>query len=329
MYESGMRLAPILLVLTALVAPLGAGAAETIVFGHILAESTAHHRQLLWAGEEIARRTDGRWRLQVFPEGQLGITDAQVVEGFKTGTADMAYLSLGHLLGVYPPLAIGAGPYVFRDFAHWERFAESDLYRGLQADMDRQLGLKSFGLVYYGARQVTTRKPLTGPQDLTGLAIRVPNIPAIVLTFRALGAKPVPIPFKETYQALEDGVVEAQENPLPAIRAMRFYELTPVVNETAHILDSQIVVMDDERWSAIGEADRAAIAPVFAEAARRATQEVRAEELALAEELKGLGVRFNPFDRGPVIERVRALHHSDYFPWGGELYDRIQALTAP
>jgi tripartite ATP-independent transporter DctP family solute receptor len=310
-----------------LLAPAGARAATELVFGHILAPSTAHHRNLLWAADEIGRRTQGAYRLEVYPEGQIGTTDAQVIEGFGTGTAEMAYLSFGHLLEQFPPLAIGAGPFVFRDFAHWQRFATSDLYRELVAEMDRALGLKSFGLAYYGARHVTTREPLDSADDLVDLVIRVPNIPTMILTFRGLGAKPVPIPFKETYQAMADGVVDAQENPLPAIKAMRFHEVTPVINETAHILDAQIIVMHRATWDGIPPADQAVLADVFAEAAARVTRDVRAQELSLAETLRAEGARFNAIDRGPLIERIRPLHHDDYFPWDGALYDRIQALT--
>lgn len=308
---------------------VAASAAETLAFGHILAESTAHHRNLLWAADEIGRRTEGRYRLAVFPEGQIGTTDAQVIEGFDTGTADMAYLSFGHLLKVFPALAVGAGPFVFQDFAHWQRFAESDLYRELVAAMERELGLKSFGLAYYGARHVTTREPLSDPGALRDLVIRVPNIPTMILTFRALGAKPVPLPFKETYQALQDRIVDAQENPLPAIKAMRFYEVTPVVNLTGHILDAQIVVMNAARWERIPDADKPILAAVLGEAARRVTRDVRDEELRLEDELKELGARFNPIDRRALGARLSPLHHSDYFPWGGEIYDRIQALATP
>jgi TRAP-type C4-dicarboxylate transport system substrate-binding protein len=306
-----------------------AAATETLVFGHILAESTAHHRNLLWAAEQIEQRTDGRYRLDVFPAGQIGTTDAQVIEGFKTGTADLAYLSFGHLLKVFPTLSIGAGPFVFRDFDHWQLFAASDLYREQVAAMDAALGLKSFGLAYYGARHVTTREPLPDAAAIEDLVIRVPNIPTMILTFRALGAQPVPLPFKETYQALSDGVVDAQENPLPAIKAMRFYEVTPAINLTAHILDAQIIVMDADRWSRIGAADQHILAEILDETARRVTRDVRREELALEQELTNLGARLHPIERKPLIDRIRPLHHSHYFPWGGAIYDRIQALGEP
>ncbi len=319
-------LAPLLLAGLTLAPASRAAVDQVIVFGHILAESTAHHRQLIWASQELARRSGARVQLTVYPAGQIGSTDAQVIEGFHTGTADMAYLSFGHLLEVFPPLAIGAGPFVFRDFEHWQGFADSAIYHELVTEMEKELDLKAFGLAYYGARHVTTRTPLSGPEALRDLVIRVPNIPTMILTFRALGAEPVPLPFKETHQALRERIVDAQENPLPAILAMRFYEVTPVVNQTAHILDAQIIVMDGERWRSLDSGAQQLLESVLAEAARRVTRDVRAEELSLPERLRALGVSFNPIDREPLIRAIVPLHRSAYFPWGGELYDRIQAL---
>ncbi len=78
----------------------------------------------------------------MFPKGQLGNTDAQVIEGFNKGTAHMAYLSLGHLVNLYGPLPIGAGPFVFRDFDHWQAFSHSDLYRELVEGFEKATGMK-------------------------------------------------------------------------------------------------------------------------------------------------------------------------------------------
>jgi len=306
--------------------PRPAIAAETIVFGHILAESTAHHRNMLWAAEQLQRAFKGKYQLQVMPRGLMGTTDAQVIEGFQAGTVQMAYLSFGHLKDIYPPLSIGAGPFVFRDFQHWLAFRDSALYRELEAGFEAKTGMKVLGLAYYGQRHVTTKKPMAAAKDLDGLAIRVPNIPIIVLTFRALGAKPVPLPFKETYQALQEGIVDAQENPFPAIKAMRFYEVTRIVNLTAHISDAQLVVMDGKRWRSMPKADQAAMESIFRAAAGRVTDDVRAEELQLEKELPSLGAVINPLDRRPLIERIRPFMQGDYFPWPDDLYDRIQAI---
>lgn len=303
-----------------------AQADEKLIFGHILDDSTAHHRNMLWAADEINRQLKGRYRLQVVPRGQLGATDAQIIEGFKAGTVQMAYLSFGHLKELYPPLSIGGGPFVFRDFAHWQTFRDSSVYRELASGFEEKTGMKVLGLAYYGERHVTTKSLLAGLEGLNGMTIRVPNIPIIVLTFRALGAKPVPLPFKETYQALKEGIVDAQENPFPAIKAMRFYEVTNVINLTAHITDAQLVVMDGKRWNSIPAGDQKILAGIFREASNRVTDEVRKEELQLAEDLPRLGVTIHPVNREPMIAHLRTFHKNGYFPWTEELYNRIHEL---
>jgi tripartite ATP-independent transporter DctP family solute receptor len=307
--------------------PVAGHTAERLVFGHILEETTAHHRHLLWAAGEIERFLKGRYKLEIVPRGQLGVTDAQVIEGFNRGIAQMAYLSLGHLPGIYDPLAIGAGPFVFRDFEHWKLFVDSTLFKELVQELEHKAGLKVFGLAYYGERHVTTKTPLDPREHVKGLAIRVPSIPIIVLSFRALGARPVQIPFKETYQALKEGIVDAQENPLPAIKAMRFYEVTKVINLTAHIADAQLLVMDGKRWMAIDKNDQLVMERTFGEAARRVTNDVRQEEIDLKDWLLKAGAQFHTIDRDLMIKQVQPFHEKEgYFPWPTNLYDRIQAL---
>ncbi len=117
--------------------------------------------------------------------------DLQVVEGFQDGITQIAYSSWGYLVDMFPPLSIGAGPFVFRDFEHWKAFRDSPLFKELVEELESTTGLKVLGLAYYGQRHVTTRQPLTDPDSLKGLVIRVPSIPTLLLTFRALGAKPV------------------------------------------------------------------------------------------------------------------------------------------
>jgi TRAP-type C4-dicarboxylate transport system substrate-binding protein len=314
------------LTLLVILLPAPGQTAERLIFGHVFDDSTAHHRHMVWAAGEIERALAGRYQIEVIPRGQIGATDLQVIEGFQAGITQLAYSSFGHFVDMFPPLSIGAGPFVFRDFEHWKAFRDSPLFKELVGELESTTGLKVLGLAYYGQRHITTRQLLTGPDSLKGLVIRVPSIPTILLTFRALGAKPVAIPFKETYQALTEGIVAAQENPLPAIKVMRFYEPTPVINLTAHICDSQLMLIDGKRWQSIPPPDRAVFESVFSTAVQRVTDDVRSEELALQQELVQLGATFHPIDRLPFIAQMQVLHHNGYFPWNGSLYDRIQAL---
>ena len=107
---------------------------------------------------------------------------------------------------------------------------------------------------------------------------------------------------------------------------MRFYEPTPVINLTAHICEAQLVVMDGTRWQAIAAPDQAVLARIFQAAVQRVTDEVRREELALAQTLGQAGATLHPIDREPLVAHLQQLHHRGYFPWSGHLYERIQAL---
>jgi TRAP-type C4-dicarboxylate transport system substrate-binding protein len=296
-------------------------------FGHILKKTTAHHQNLVWAQETIKEKFGSRYILEIYPEGSLGKTDLQVIEGFKRGTTNMAYLSFGHLIGLYDPLAISSGPFVFRNFDHWKAFGKSDLFTELVAGLRQQTGIKALGLAYYGERHVTTKTPLGQSLSLEGLLIRVPSITVNIQTFRLLGAKPVPIPFHEVYQALQDENVQAQENPLPAIKAMRFYEVTPVINLTAHITDAQLIVVKDEFWQTIPGEDRAQLAKIFKIAGERVTADVRASEIQLQEEFKQMGVTINPVDRSRYLDTIQVYHLDDKtFPWKSDVYRKIQQL---
>jgi tripartite ATP-independent transporter DctP family solute receptor len=307
--------------------PVQLYAGTVFKFGHILKKTTAHHQNLVWAQQTIKEKFGNRYNLEVYPEGSLGKTDLQVVEGFKTGTTNMAYLTCGHLIELYAPLAIASGPFVFKNFDHWKAFGKSDLFTELVAGLRQQTGINALGLAYYGERHVTTKKPLGPSLSLEGLLIRVPSIPVSIQTFRLLGAKPVPIPFHEVYQALQDGVVQAQENPLPAIKAMKFYEVTPVINLTAHITDAQLIVVKDQFWQTIPADDRTQLAEIFKTVGERVTADVRAEETRLHEEFKQMGVTINPVDRSRYIDTIRVYHLDDKtFPWKSDVYRKIQRL---
>lgn len=303
-------------------------AGSVFKFGHILKKSTAHHTSLEWAQKEIKEKFGSAYSLEIYPEGSLGKTDLQVIEGFKQGTTNMAYLSFGHLVELYPPLSIASGPFVFRNFDHWKAFGKSGLYAKLIKEFQDKTGIRSLGIAYYGERHITTKTPLGEKLPLKGLLIRVPGIPVSLKAFRLLEAKPVPIPFHEVYQALEDNLVQAQENPLPTIKAMKFYEPAPVINLTAHITDAQLIVVSENFWQTIPQKDRAALAEIFNKAGNIATEEVRTAEIRLLDEFKKMGITINKLDRTPYINKIKPFHiDNKSFPWKSSIYNEIQKIN--
>ena len=118
-------------------------------------------------------------------------------------------------------------PSVFRVAEHILKYRQSDVIKELSKGYNDKIGNKITVLGYYGARLVTstTAKPVTKPEDMKGLKIRVPDAPAYLAFPRALGANATPIAFAEIYSALQNGTVDAQENPLLTIEAKKFYEV--------------------------------------------------------------------------------------------------------
>jgi TRAP-type C4-dicarboxylate transport system substrate-binding protein len=127
---------------------------------------------------------------------------------------------------------------------------------------------------------------------MKGLKIRVPDVPAYRATPEACGANPTPIAFAEVYLALQNGTVEAQENPLPTIEAKKFFEVQKHIMLTGHIVDGLTTQVAPHVWNKLSDADKKIFTEVALEAAQRATNQIKKREAELVEEFKkkGLGV---------------------------------------
>jgi len=210
----------------ALAAPPAAHAQTKLKWAHVYETSEPFHKYAVWAGDEIKKRTNGRYEIQVFPASSLG-KESDINQGLTLGTVDIILTGASFAGRSYPPLAITYFPFIFRDAEHQLKYANSDVFRELAKGYDEKTGNHITALTYYGARQVTSNAahPVTKPEDMKGLKIRVPDAPAYLAFPKALGANPTPIAFAEVYLALQNNTVDAQENPLPTIEAKKFYEV--------------------------------------------------------------------------------------------------------
>jgi TRAP-type C4-dicarboxylate transport system substrate-binding protein len=142
----------------------------------------------------------------------------------------------------------------------------------------------------------------------------------------ATGANPAPIAFAEVYLALQQGTVDAQENPLPTIQAKKFYEVQSDINLTGHITDALLTIVGGPAWDAMDVADQEALTQVTKVTAVCATDAIIKAEGELAEWFRGEGVQVNDVDRGPFIEAVKAMHNGEMASWDQATYDRLQAI---
>src|SRR5512143_3149295 len=261
---------------------VGSATAQTkLKFAQVYETSEPYHTQALWAAQEIKKRTNNRYTIDVFPASTLG-KETDINQGLTLGTVDIIYTGQLFVGRTYGPLAIGGAPYMFRDFNHWKTFSTSPLFAELsEGYRAKSGGNKVVAITYYGERHVTSNKPINKPEDMKGLKIRVPDAPLYTMFPRAVGANPTPIAFAEVYLALQNGTVDAQENPLPTIQAKKFYEVQSHINITAHITDALLTIVGAPLWAKLPEADRKVFQAVYQEAAAKATGEIVESEKRL------------------------------------------------
>lgn len=303
----------------------GAASAKTLKFAHVYEVATPYHEVMLEAAKKLEERTEGRYEMEVFPASSLG-KETAINEGLSLGTVDIIYTGVGFASNAYGPIAISDFPFTMRGLNHFMAYRESDLFKELSDGYTDATGNQIVALTYYGARHVTSNKPILIPADMKDLKIRVPNAPAFVLFPEAVGANPTPMAFAEVYLALQQGVVDAQENPLPTIQFKKFYEVQTNINLTGHITNSLTTVVSGLTMSSMDEADQAILVEVLKEAADEATGQIIEAENTLADWFRGQGNTVNVVDRAPFIEAVKPYLVSDDMPWPAEVYERLQAI---
>jgi TRAP-type C4-dicarboxylate transport system substrate-binding protein len=197
-----------------------------------------------------------------------GIKDDFVYEGyyggnlFKQGT-ELVALQRGNLeMGNIAPQDISkqipawsvlTSAYLFRDAAHLKTFFASDLGAGMKKMAEDQLGIRVLGPTYFGARQVGLKpnKKIATPADMAGIKLRMPGGDAWQFLGQALGANPTPMAYAETYTGLQTGAIDGQDNPLPNVENMKFYEVMSQIVLTSHLVGFDLLVVSSKAWNAM------------------------------------------------------------------------------
>lgn len=314
------------LVLALLLSVSPATAAETLKFAHVYEVGHPLHEAALTAAKQLDARTNGRLKMEVFPASSLG-KEAALNEALSLGTVDVIYTGAGFAGSIYGPAAMSDFPFTLRNLKHWRAYINSSLFGEISDGYAKATnGNEITAVSYYGSRHVTSNKPILTPADMKDLKIRVPNAPAYILFPKAVGANPTPMAFSEVYLALQQGVVDAQENPLPTIKAKKFHEVQSNINLTGHITNSTFTVVSGVRLASLSDADKAALRAVLVETADWVTEQIVKSENELADWFRGQGTKVNTVDRAPFIAAVAPEYAKGDLPFSTSLYDRLQAI---
>ena len=317
-------------VLAASVLALGIGAASAQIklkFGHVYETSEAFHIEALWTAQDFAKRTNNKYQIEVFPASQLG-KETDINQGLSLGSVDIIISGSSFAARSFAPIGVTYYPFTFRDADHLLAYTKSDIYRELNKGYEDRTGHVITATTYYGVRHTTSNRPFKTCAEMRGLKIRVPDVPAYLAMPRSCGANTTPIAFAEVYLALQNGTVEAQENPLTTIEAKKFYEVQKHIVLTGHIVDHLNTIVAKGTWAKFTPDEQRIFTEVSQEAAARATRLIKADEAKLVQFFKDKGLTVSEIDRKEYMDAVAKAVTFEQFGYRKADWDRIQAVKS-
>ena len=303
----------------------GALAQTKLKWAHVYETSEPFHTASVWAAAEIEKRSAGRYHIDVYPASQLG-KENDINQGLGLGTVDIIISGSSFAAKSFPRIGVTYYPYTFRGVEHLLAYTKSDIYKELTKGYEDKSGNHIAATTYYGVRQTTSNKPIAKCADMKGLKMRVPDVPAYLAMPRACGANTAPIAFAEVYLALQNGTVEAQENPLTTIEAKKFFEVQKYIVLTGHIVDHLNTVVAGNLWKKLSDADKKIFTDVTQEAAAKASAEVAAREKELVGIFKTKGLSVTEVDKADFRDTVLKNVSFESFGYQKADWDKIQAI---
>ncbi|WFT80820.1 DctP family TRAP transporter solute-binding subunit [Methylobacterium sp. CB376] len=276
--------------------------------------------------EEVAKRTGNGTRVELYPNGSVG-GEVEMVEELRLGHLDMAFLTSAPFASLIPEFGVFDIPFLFRDARHAQAVLDGPIGQGYLRKF-QQKGILALAWGENGMRHITNgKRPVTGPEDLQGLSMRVPQSDVMLAGFRALGVKAEPLAFPALYGALQSGRFDGQENPIAVITASHFERVQTHLTLSGHIYSWAAILIAKPAWEGLSPSEQRA----FAEAAR-AGGEVSREVAGRAEKegveaLRRAGMAVvASVDRAAFARRLEATNAEFGRRFGADLIQQIKSV---
>jgi len=282
--------------------------------------------------DAVQAKSGGKIVVKLFPGGQLG-GDLQTVSALQGGTIELTVLNAGILSAQAKEFAIFDFPFLFADAKEADAVVDGPFGKKLFAKLEDK-GIVGLGWFDLGFRNITnSRRPINKVDDIEGLKIRVIQSPIYIDMFNAIGANATPMPFPEVYQALEQRVIDGQENPFTVIRGSKFQEVQKFLAITNHTYNPQALIISRKTWDAMRADEKKIVLEAAAEAERYQRQVSRAQADEALADLKKAGMQVTEFSPAelqrfrdkvkPVIEKHGAVVGQDTIK---ELYGELAKI---
>jgi tripartite ATP-independent transporter DctP family solute receptor len=257
--------------------------------------------------DSIKEMSNGEMTLALYPSAQLG-DDRAMLQQLSLGDLDITYSELGRM-GLWIPRASAVvQPYVIKNYEHIQRVFNSPFGQGIRDEMLEKYNWRALDTWYNGTRQTSSNRAINSIEDFDGLKLRVPNAKPNLNFAKLSGASPTPMAFSEVYLALQTNAVDGQENPLPTIKAKKFYEVQSNLAITNHIVNDQMVLIAESRWKSLTDAQKEVITKSVAKAGASHTNTVKTQEKDLIAFFESKGVSVTYPDLTPFREAMQPLY---------------------
>lgn len=310
----------------ATVAVTSASAQQSIVIGHALSPTSHYGIGAQAFIDTLTELSGGEMTGTQAPAGQLG-GERDMIEGLQIGSMDVVITSTGPLGNFVPEVFALDLPFLFRDYDHARAVLDGDIGQELLAKIgENQL----VGLAWSenGFRHVTnSQRPVRTPADLQGLKLRTMENRVHMEAFSEMGASPTPMAFPELFTALQQGVVDGQENPVTVITASKFWEVQGHVSLTGHVYSPAVVLASPILMDGLTDEQKG----WFAQAAKASAAATRAEVNRLEEAgvalLRENGMEvITDIDKAPFAKLAEPAYAVYTDQYGPELVERIKAV---
>ena len=306
-----------------------AEAATTLRLGHVVADNSSLDKGLDYFAKLVSDKSGGELKIQVFPNSSLGDNTA-MMEQLQFGSLDMMAPSVAALSGFTPSTAIFDLPYLFKNEAAAEEVLDGPLGDNVGKALEPQ-GFYLLGWMTQSWRHLTCNKEVTKPADVAGIKIRTMDSKYHMAHFNTLGASAIPMAMSELYTALQQGTIDAQENPYTNIVNSRFYEVQKYVVETGHIYDACPLIISTITWKRLDDNQKKIIQEAAAEAVNWERAEVKKDDDLFREQVKKSGttvIVLTPEQRAEFRKAAQPVYDEFVKEQGQAGADAVKAVEA-
>lgn len=308
------------------VLPAWAQTPQTLRFAAVFSDRDIRAEMM----KQLATAVAADYKIETFLNSSLYKQGTELV-ALQRDNLDMGNIGPQDISKQVPAWSLLTSAYLFRDADHLTRFFASDLGAQMKKMVEDQVKVKILGPTFFGTRHVGLKgkKKINTPADLAGVKLRMPPGDAWQLLGRSLGANPTPMAYAETYTGLQTGAIDGQDNPLPNVQNMKFYEVMQQIVLTSHLVGYDLLTINLKRWQAMSPAKQQAFQAAADKAIAWSNAEHVKREAALADEFRKAGLEVY----APNVNAFREYAQKVYLSsdqakdWPAGMLEKINALN--